>query len=221
MEYTKNPAEQTTAVTDLLLAAVALGGIFFLQQGPLSPAEFARITVWSAAFGLIGLAAVSGAAAHGLILEQKLHQRIWRILNAALALAVALFVVGVVIDLWGLRASYLALPLMLLTGAGFYVLTSVFPGIFFVFIVYEGLALAFALGSYVFLSLRGELDGAGLMAAGIFVSIAAAVVQSRKSLSFTLIWQFDHNGIYHLIQIVGLIFLVVGLKWQMLGRIVD
>ena len=221
MEYTRNPAEQTTAITDLILAAVASGGIFFLQCGPLSAAEFARMTVWSAAVGLIGLAAALGAAAHGLVLEQKLHQRIWRILNAALALAVSLFVVGVVIDLWGLRASYLALPLMLIIGLGFYLLTSVFSGIFFVFIVYEGLALAFALGSYFLLSLRGDLDGAGLMSAGIFVSILAAVVQSRKSISFTLIWHFDHNGIYHLIQIIGLIFLVVGLKWPMLGRIVD
>jgi hypothetical protein len=221
MEYTKNPAEQTTATTDLILAAVSLVGIICLQWGPVSASEFVRLTVWSAAVGLIGLAAALGAAAHGLILKQRLHRRVWRILNAALAMAVALFVVGVVIDLWGVPASYLALPLMLLTGLGFYVLTSFIPGIFFVFIVYEGLALAFALGAYVFLSLRGELAGAGLMAAGILVSIVAAVVQSRKSISFTLIWHFDHNGIYHLIQIIGLIFLVVGLKWPMLGRFVE
>jgi hypothetical protein len=221
MEYTKNPAEQTTALTDFILAAVALGGILFLQWGPLQAGEFVRMAIWSTAVGLIGLAAALGAVAHGLILEQRLHQRIWRILNAALSLAVALFVVGVVIDLWGLPASYPALPLMLLTGLGFYVLTSVYPGIFFVFIVYEGLALAFALAAYVFLSLRGELEGAGLIAAGIFTSIVAAGVQSRKSLSFTLIWHFDHNGIYHLVQVVGLIFLVVGLKWPMLGRFVD
>jgi len=221
MEYTKNPAEQTTALTDLILAAVALGGIFFLQWGPLNASGFARMTIWSTAFGLIGLASALGAAAHGLILGQKLQQRMWRILNAALALAVALFVVGVVIDLWGLPASYPTLPLMLLTGLGFYVLTSRFPGIFFVFIVYEGLALAFALGAYVFLSLRGELEGAGLMAAGILISIVAAGVQFKKSISFTLIWHFDHNGVYHLIQTVGLLLLLIGLRCSVLGRIVD
>jgi hypothetical protein len=110
---------------------------------------------------------------------------------------------------------------MLLTGLGFYVLTSRFPGIFFVFIVYEGLALAFALGAYVFLSLRGELEGAGLMAAGILISIVAAGVQFKKSISFTLIWHFDHNGVYHLIQTVGLLLLLIGLRCSVLGRIVD
>jgi hypothetical protein len=220
MEYIKDPAEQTTAITDLILAAGALGGIFFLQRAPLNDADFFRITIWSAAVGFIGLAAALGAAAHGLVLAQALHQRIWQSLNMALALAVALFVVGVVFDLWGKSASYKALPVMLLISLGFYTATSRYPGIFFVFIVFEALALIFALIAYVFLFWRGELEGAGLMAAGILCSIIAAGIQANKSISITLIWQFNHNGIYHLVQVVGLILLLIGLRCSVMDKIV-
>ena len=105
---------------------------------------------------------------------------------------------------------------MLLTGLGFYLATSIYPGIFLVFVVYEGLALIFALGAYIFLSVRGELEGAGLMAAGILVSIIAAAIQAKKSICIRLIWQFDHNGIYHLVQVAGLVLLLIGLRWSVL-----
>ena len=215
MDYIRDPAEQTTAITDLILAAVALAGIFYLYGVPLKNGDFLRITIWSAAVGLIGLAAALGAAAHGLVLTQSLHQRIWQILNLALALAVALFVVGVVFDLWGKAASFKALPVMLLIGLGFCTATSIYPGIFLVFILFESLALVFALIAYAFLAWRGELASAGLIAAGILVSIIAAGIQAHKSISVTLIWQFNHNGIYHLLQVAGLILLLIGLRWSL------
>ncbi|WP_297766603.1 hypothetical protein [uncultured Muriicola sp.] len=37
-------------------------------------------------------------------------------------------------------------------------------GIFFLFIVYEVVALVFALGAYIFLAIHKDLPGAGLMA---------------------------------------------------------
>jgi len=212
MKFIKDPAEQTTAITDLLLAAVALGGIFFLHLGRTGYDDYFRIVIWSAAIGSIGLAAFLGAAAHGLVLAPSRHQRLWQILNLALALAGGLFVVGVVFDLWGMSASGNALPLMLLVSLGFYAATLLYPGIFFVFIVFEGLVLIFSFGAYAFLALRGELEGSGLIAAGILVSIIAAAIQTIKSISLKLIWQFDHNGIYHLVQTVGLILLLIGLR---------
>ena len=221
MEYIKDPIEQTTAVTDLMLAAVALAGIFFLHLGQTSYNNYLKIIIWSAAVGLIGLGAALGAAAHGLVLTRSVHQRIWQILNLTLALAVALFVVGVVFDLWGVPAIRKALPAMLLLGLIFYAATLLFPGIFFVFIMYEALALIFAFGAYVLLALRNELNGAGLIAAGILLSIIAAAIQAKKSISLKLIWQFNQNGIYHLVQTVGLILLLIGLRCSVVGRIVD
>jgi hypothetical protein len=216
MKYIKDPAEQTTAITDIILALIAFGGILFLRWELVNNSELWKINIWSAAIGLIGLAAVLGAVAHGLVISQAVHDRIWQLLNLSLALAVSLFVAGVVYDLWGLAACLKALPVMLAAGLGFFVATLLYPGIFFVFIVYEGLALFFALGAYIYLTFRGELTGAGFMAAGILISILAAGIQANKSISLTVIWQFDHNGIYHIVQVVGLVFLIYGLRRSLL-----
>jgi hypothetical protein len=49
------------------------------------------------------------------------------------------------------------------------------------------------------------------MAGGVMISLVAGGLQARKSIVFTLIWKFDHNGIYHIVQAVGLLFLITGL----------
>ena len=210
MKLVKDPAEQTTAVTDILLALVAFGGTLLLQGSPVNIGGLWRIHVWSTAIGLMGLAAALGAVAHGLHLKAIIHNRIWRVLNLALALAVSLFVVGVLNDLCSYEVARKALPFMLIAGLGFYLTTLIYPGIFFLFIVYEGLALLFSLGACLFLSATGE-PGAGFMASGILLSIVAAGLQARKSTSIALIWKFDHNGIYHIVQTIGLVLLIAGL----------
>jgi hypothetical protein len=210
MKIVQDPAEKSTAATDIILALVAIGGIFFLHGDLLNSSANWRINIWSAAIGLIGLAAALGAVAHGLVLLTTIQNRIWLALNMSLALAVSLFVVGVIFDLWGYEASLYALPLMLIAGLGFYLATLFYPGTFFLFIVYEALALSFALCVYLFLTVTGE-PGAGFMASGVLLSIVAAGLQARKSIAFTLIWKFDHNGIYHIVQTIGLLFLFAGL----------
>ena len=215
MKYILDPAERTTAITDLCLALVAFGGILYLRWAPASNNHILKINIWSAAFGSIGLAAALGAVAHGLVMSQSIHNRCWQLLNLSLALTVSLFVVGVVYDLWGPAICFRILPVTLLAGVAFFVITLIYPGIFFIFIVYESLALIFALGAYLFLALLAEMTGAGFMAAGILVSILAAGIQAKKSISITIIWLFDHNGIYHILQIIGLVFLLIGLGMSM------
>jgi hypothetical protein len=212
MKYIKDPTEQTTAITDIILAMVAFGGILILCWNIANHSELWKIIIWSAAFGLIGLAAALGTVAHGLVISPAVHDRIWQLLNMSLALAVSLFVAGVVYDLWGLAVCLKVLPVMLIAGLSFFGATLLYPGIFFVFLVYEGLALIFALSAYIYLTVRGDLTSAVFMAAGILISILAAGIQANKSISLTVIWQFDHNGIYHIVQVVGLIFLLIGLQ---------
>jgi hypothetical protein len=215
MEFTRETAEQTTAITDIIIALVAFGGILILCWNITNSSAIWKIIIWSAAFGWIGLASALGAVAHGLIISPAVYDRIWQLLNMSLALAVSLFVVGVVYDLRGLAVCLKVLPVMLIAGLGFFGATLLYPGIFFVFIVYEGLALIFALSAYIYLAVRGELAGAAFMAAGILISILAAGIQANKSISLTVIWQFDHNGIYHIIQAVGLLLLVYGIRISM------
>lgn len=217
MKFVKDPLEQTTAATDIVLALVAFGGIVFLLGLLLNSGELWKISIWSAAIGSIGLAAALGAVAHGLILSRTLHHCSWLVLNMALSLAISLFVVGVVYDLWGFEVSLKTLPILLITGLGFYLTTLFYPGIFFLFIVYEGVALVFALAAYIYLTIQQDLPGAYLMAAGVLASIIAAGIQANKSVVVTFIWRFDHNGIYHLVQVVGLLLLFAGLRKSLPG----
>jgi len=217
MKFVKDPLEQTTAATDIVLALVAFGGIVFLLGLLLNSGELWKISIWSAAIGSIGLAAALGAVAHGLILSRTLHHFSWLVLNLALSLAISLFVVGVVYDLWGFEVSLKTLPILLITGLGFYLTTLFYPGIFFLFIVYEGVALVFALAAYIYLTIQQDLPGAYLMAAGVLASIIAAGIQANKSVVVTFIWRFDHNGIYHLVQVVGLLLLFAGLRKSLPG----
>ncbi len=209
MELSGSPAERTTAATDVLLGLTAAGGILWLHW--FQPVPSWRIQIWSWSFGLIALSAALGAISHGLALTPTLLRRLWAALTLALGLAVSLFVVGVVHDLYGMQAARRFLPVMLLVGVGVFLVSRKWAGLFIVFIVFEGAALATALAAYMKLAAAGALDGAGLMAAGVLVSMAAAAAQAVRCLHLTFIWEFDHNGIFHLLQTAGLMLLCQGI----------
>ena len=100
----------------------------------------------------------------------------------------------------------------MIIGVAFFAVTLVETDSFLPFILYEAVVMLFAMGGYIWVACRGRLDGAWFMAAGLFVTIIAAAVQACSAFTFTFIWSFDHNGAYHLIQMVGVLLLVTGLR---------
>ncbi len=148
----------------------------------------------------------------------RTNEILWIPLNLALGLTVALFVIGAVYDLRGFSIPRALTPIMLAVGFVFFGVTVVIPDSFLVFVIYEAIAMLFALAVYLLLSVRGKLSGAPMMAVGVLISIAAAAVQASGAVSFTWIWEFDHNGAFHLIQIVGLVFLLIGLRKDFASR---
>jgi hypothetical protein len=210
IEFVDSPTERTTAATDLLLATVAQFAVLYLQQiGQQYPW---KANIWASAFGLLALATVLGAVAHGLKVSNEVKTRLWHGLYLVLGLVVALFTVGAILDMWGVVAAQWALPIMLVFGLSFFGVTLVWPDNFLLFIIYQGVAMLFALGGYSWLALVAGLAGGWLMVAAIFVTIIAAAIQASNKVSVTLIWKFDHNGVYHLVQVVGLLLLIVGLR---------
>jgi hypothetical protein len=201
-----------------MLTLLALGcALHLLQIGQADPW---KAGLWAWAFGLLALAAALGTVAHGFKMSVATNQRFWQPLNLALGLTVALFVVGVVYDVWGLAAAQQILPIMLGVGVVFFVIQAI-RDIFLVFIIYEAVAMLFALGTYGWLAATGRLPGAGWMAAGVLVTIIAAAVQAGwngRQQPLTFIWQFDQNGLYHLIQMVGVILLLLGLRAALLAN---
>jgi hypothetical protein len=55
-------------------------------------------------------------------------------------------------------------------------------------------------------------DGAAAMAAALAVSLAAGIVQASRVGPVRIVWDFDHNGVFHLVQLFGLALLLTGLR---------
>lgn len=207
MELIASATERTTAATDLVLALAAIVGAVRLR-GP-APASAAR-RIWAAALVAAGLASLLGAITHGLVMSDRLRDALWQPLYLLLGITVACFVAGAVADGWGARAARRVLPPMLLLALGFYALTRLAAGEFVVFVIFQAAGLVAALVAYLWLARRGR-PGAGLVAAALLVSLAAGAIQADERLAARLVWEFDHNGLYHLAQLGGLILLVLGL----------
>lgn len=216
MEFIDIATEQTTAATDALLALVALASTLYVLRIGWNRDRW-KATIWACAFGLLTMASVLGAVAHEFMMSDRVNNLLWQPLNLALGLTIAMFVVGVVNDLVGHRASRRALPIVAAVGVVFCVVTLLIPGTFLVFVIYEAVAMLFALGAYVWLAARGALPGAWWMAAGVLITIVAAAIQASGAVSITVVWPFDYNGVFHLVQLPGVVALVVGLRAALLA----
>ena len=215
LEFVDSPTEQTTAATDTILAGLALVAAVYLPL--IGQSQPWKASLWAWAFGLLAVGAILGAVAHGIHMPAATRKKLWQPLFLSLGLTVALFMVGTIYDLWGLAAARRALPLTIVVGLGFFGATLVWPDNFALFVIYEAAVMLFALAGYLWLAFDGRLHGAWLMVAGILVTILAAGVQASNSVSFTFFWKFDHNGAYHLIQMVGMVLLTAGLRAALLS----
>jgi hypothetical protein len=208
MELVAETTERTTAATDLLLAVAAAGGLVWIRRR--TPPSFAR-GLWLAALFALGLASLLGAATHGLVLPPALEEALWQPLYLALGATMALFVVAATRDRWGEAAGRRALVPMLVVAGIFYGVTLVTGGDFLAFVVYEAAALLFSLLIYLALA-RARRTGARAVAAALASSLAAGAVQASDVGTVRLVWAFDHNGLFHLVQLLGLVLLLAGLR---------
>jgi len=60
------------------------------------------------------------------------------------------------------------------------------------------------------LAWRRRFPGAGVIAAGIVLQLAAAAAQASGPFEFTMIWVFDLNGLFHLIGMVATFIIILG-----------
>lgn len=210
MRISGSPTERTTAATDLLLSATAAAAAFYLLLQ--APAVSFRIALWSGAFVLIAFSAAAGAAFHGLVLPAGFRNALWQGVGLCLGMAISLFLAAVLYDAAGPQTAGRALPVLIAAGLLIYAVSRILPGLFTAFILYQGAALLAAIAAYGRLASGGGLPGAGWVAAGLAVSLLAAAIQPFKGLRLTLGWEFDRNGLYHMLQAAGLVLLCVGVS---------
>ena len=207
LQLTRAETELTTAATDGLLTVVVIIGIAWLcRVVPPSP----RRTLWVRGLALFAVAGALGAFVHGFDLDSRTRELLWQPLYLTLGSALAFFSAGAIGDWRGDVPARRALPLLLTLAFGFFLLTRLSGGKFLVFVIFEAAALLFALAVYARVAFKGT-RGAALVVAGLVLSLAGGVLQA-STLSLHAVWEFNHNGLYHLVQLVGVVFLVAGLR---------
>ena len=211
------PTEQTTAATDVVMAIIALMvTIKVYQYGKDIDRKKTMIWVW--AFGLLTFASAVGSVAHGFKMSKLTNFILWQPLNLALGIAIGLFAAGVVYDYKNFSLPKTLIPILLVGAIAFFTVTVILPNASIVFIIYEAIAMIYALVVYTMLASRGKVKGAGLMATGILVTIIAAAIQAIETIKATIIYEFDHNGIFHIVQMIGLLILLKGLQTEFQSR---
>lgn len=201
--------ERSTAATDLILAAAFAWAAWHISS--LRSARVLRARIWCGAFGAMALASALGALAHGLVLVAAVAGGMWFGLNLCLGLAIALFMTGAVLDGWGEAAARRGLKFLVAAGLAFPLGSMALGGAFWIFLAYESLAMGVALAIYLGLAWRGRLAGAWGLVLGIALNLAAAAVQTTDW-TLRLVWPLDHNGLFHLVQLLAVPVLARGVS---------
>ena len=209
MRLIDSVTELTTAATDAALALLCGAALWRLRSLP--GAQRWKRSVWAWVLTWLAFASLLGSAVHAVVWPRPLLNAIWGGLYLSLGLTVGAFGIGVLCDARGEVHARKAAPWIVAVGAGFAVLTIVTGGAFLVFVVFESAVMLGGLAVYGGLAVTRRLAGAGLVAAGIAVTIVAGIVQASR-LSVVAFVPFDHNGLFHLVQLVGTLLLVVGIR---------
>jgi hypothetical protein len=210
MQLNPIPTEQSTALTDALLAAYSFFVVVSLwRRRSVVPL---KTRLWMGVFIGLALAGGLGTFFHGLELDEVGEQLLWQPLNVALSLTIACIVAAAVLDRWGQAAARRAFPGLVVVSAGFFLFATFVSQAFLGFIIYEGAAMLFCLWVYATLALRRSLPGAVWMFIGVVLTLTAAAIQTLDFINFTLFLPFNSNGAFHLLQLVALTALWAGLR---------
>lgn len=202
--------EQTTAITDVILAIQAIAIRLYLGRVPVVRPFWTWI--WSWIFSLMCLASLLGAVAHGFQMTAETNALVWRPLYLSLGLIVALFAVAAVSHRWNDDLARRCLPTGLGIALVFFLATEFWSNSFLLFVAYEALMMLIALWLYLTCCWRvGPARGSGYLAAGVFVGLLAAAINSLPGLQLHFIWTFNNHGLFHLVQMVSLTLLAIGL----------
>jgi hypothetical protein len=193
-----------TVLTDILLAAAAVWAgsrICGVSQAPVH-------RFFALSFFLIAVGTLTGAAIHAVRHTTLVRwvPLLWRITGIAVGTSVTAMLAGTFYHL--LPAEYA--DILRWTVLGLSILYAVWIWRDYRFrnvIIFYSISMAFILGAMGLNYVSTGSPGAKLIAVGILISFAAAAVQRS---GFKLARHFNHNDIYHVIQLIGLYFFYRG-----------
>jgi hypothetical protein len=195
--------EPTTTITDFILGLEALVLAALLL---INPQTFSSQPYWIASLLCLGVAAVLGGLYHGFDRFSSYTGVYFciSVLMATLCLAVITDGFGEQIAR-GFRWPVAGLAL------AFFLVARTYPTRILAFAALLTVLLVLGLVLYLHLMVTRALPGAGFLAAGIATLLVGAAMM-LGNVGFTLIWTFDRNAVYHLVQMGGCLFFYLGLS---------
>jgi hypothetical protein len=196
--------EPAAAVTDYLLALIGA----YMGVGLLRTPSVDRY--WAFACFSIAAGALVGGVYHGHLIDGSRSDDVWTVITIIVAVTVSFLLAATVNSALGREKARLWMALRLVSLGGFVILALAGHGGLSTFFYMESVSMVCVLGIWVYAWTRGQ-DGASLILAAIFASGAAAVFRFLP-VGFEAGWDWDHNAIYHLAQVPGLLVLYYGLQ---------
>lgn len=196
-------------LTDYVLAALGLWFGWRLVTGGREAGESSRL-LWGGSFLLMAVAAAAGGTAHGFAeaLGGVEGSWLWTLTTFSVGLASAAMLSAAVLARLSGAPRIALLAVVVAKLAAYLAWMSVHDEFRFVIYDYAPSMLAVVLLlAWPGAAGPGPVAGAGWVAAGVAVSFAAAAVQAS---GLSLHRHFNHNDLYHVIQMGGLYLLYRG-----------
>lgn len=199
--------EPATMLTDYGLGVLcALFGRWLWSTS--KAAAQTSVRCWAVGMGALAVASFAGGTVHGfsLMLAESVLQGLWKATAYAIGLASCCFFIGTMIaSVPKPRRQWL-----ILVSVGQFVGYAVWMATHdeFRYVIYNyGMTLSVILLVQMYQRVVRNAPSAGWIVAGILVSFLGAMVQQS---GLTLHPSFNHNDLYHVVQMAGMVLLYRG-----------
>lgn len=199
--------EPMTVFTDLLITVFA---VYFARE--LSEWYHIRFMNthwhWGKAFWALAVGAFLGAISHGIgpHLPQEVRDWIWKLTTVSIGFVSFFFILAAFHHVFPFRTVYWLrwIPVIFMV---VYLAIILRDPRFANVIKFYAPAMLFVMTVMLYSQFALHTTGAGQITLGILISFAAAGIQVS---GFDLHKHFNHNDLYHVVQIVGMVFIYRG-----------
>ncbi|MCD6109991.1 hypothetical protein J7J83_04500 [bacterium] len=200
MNFVQIATEQTIASTDLISGIISLLlAILLIKKSGV------RINYWKWFYVFLGVAALAGAIAHGVIVSQFTKDMLWYVIYFSLGIGMAFILLA------SLPINFILFFVAMGLGILFFLFTIFVSKSFIVFVVYAVAILTAVFGIHLYKYIKSKQFSWLVICIGILLIIVSGGVQAIVKGELNFIWTFDHNGLAHIVQTIGAVVLYFGL----------
>ena len=194
-------SEPTTMATDYVLVALCAIFAWRLWRVGIGGAQ-ASVCSWSAGFVCFGLASLAGGTFHGfsMLLSQAVRQELWTLMVYAIGLASFFLLVGTLNSCIVPSVRRFVMPIPYIQLLVYVIWMATHDDFRFAIYDYAFTNLSIA-ALQIHAGMTRKATSAFWLGGGVLVSFVAAAVQVS---GVAIQQQFNHNDLYHVIQMGGM-----------------